>query len=319
MDILALILPVFAVVVVGYATVRIGILPASIAAPLTQFVYRVSLPALMFHIIAGDNIASLLNWSFWLAFGGASLLVMVLVFVVGGRRLGDGLGERSILAAAAAQTNTGFVALPILHSMFGAKGVPPAAIANIIVAALLFPILAAALAKAQGDASGERKPAWRLARDVFLSPMVWPTVLGFVFAAFAIPVPKMANDFLVILGSALTPCALFAIGVSLDLGHILSDRSRILILSTIKMIGLPALVLGIGVALGMAPFYIVTATICASVPSAKNIYFLASEHGIAERSASAMISTTTVAAIVTVSGWLLLLAHLYPEVFHGKV
>ena len=319
MDVLALILPVFGVVVLGYISVRTGVVSAAIAGPQVQFVYHICLPALMFHIVAGDPIHSLLNWKFWIAFGGGSLLVLGLVALVGRRWLGDTLADRAILAFGAVQTNTGFVALPILHVVFGAKGVPPAAIANLIIAAVMFPMLAAIMEATRSGPTSERKAAWRLARDVFLSPMVWPTVLGFIFAAFAIPVPKSVNAFLVILGSALAPCALFAIGASIDFEHILHDVRRIVALSAVKLLVLPLVVFALAHAVGMDPFFIIAATVCASVPTAKNVYFLASEYQVGEKSAAAMISATTVAAIVTITLWVLFLAALYPSVFHGHV
>jgi len=318
-EILGLILPVFAVVIVGYLTVRIGVVSAEIAGPLVQFVYHICLPALMFHIVASDPIESLLNWDFWIAFGGGSFLVLGLVVLIGWRWLGDNTPHRALLAFSSVQTNTGFVALPILHAVFGAKGVPPAAIANLIIAAIMFPMLATILEATRGGQSGERKSATRLARDVFLSPMVWPTLLGFVFAAFAIPVPKPVNGFLMILGSALAPCALFAIGASIDLGHILHDGRRIAVLSAVKLIALPLAVFAIGLAIGMTPFFVIAATVCASVPTAKNIFFLASDYRVGEKSAAAMISATTVGAIVSMTIWLMILAALYPSEFHGRV
>jgi len=319
LDILALILPVFGVVILGFICARFDVVPASVAEALVQFVYHICLPALMFHIVAGDSIEAILNWKFWIAFGGGLLLVLGAVAIVGWRWLGDTLSERSILAFSAVQTNSGFVALPILHVIFGAKGVPPAAIANIIIAAVMFPMLATIMEATRSNRSSERKAVWRLVRDVCLNPMIWPTVLGVVFAAWAIPVPKPVNDFLIILGSALAPCALFAIGASIDLEHILHDARRISVLSAVKLVVLPLVVLGIGVVIDMAPFYIIAATLCASVPTAKNIYFLASEYHVGEKSAAAMISATTVAAIVTMTLWLLVLAALYPSVLHGHV
>jgi predicted permease len=319
LEILSLTFPVFAIVVIGYVTVKIGIISADIAAPLVQFVYRICLPALMFHIVASDPIKSLLNWDFWIAFGGGSLLVLGLVILIGWRRLGNNVSHRALLAFSAVQTNTGFVALPILHAIFGAKGVPPAAIANLIIAAIMFPMLAIILQTARKGQPGERKPTWRLVSEVLLSPMVWPTLLGFVFAAFAIPVPKPVNDILVILGSALTPCALFAIGASIDVSQTMHDIKRIAVLSTVKLIALPAVVFVIGLTIGMAPFFVIAATICASVPTAKNIFFLANDYHVGEKSAAAMISTTTVIAVLTMTLWLLVLAALYPSVFHGQV
>jgi len=319
MDVLALILPVFGVVVLGYVSVKSGMVPETIAGPLVQFVYHICLPALMFHIVAGDPIESLLNWPFWIAFGGGSLLVLGLVALFGWRWLGTTFAERAILAFTAVQTNTGFVALPILHVVFGRKGVPPAAIANLIIAAVMFPMLATIMEATRSRPASERKPVWRLVREVFLSPMVWPTVLGFIFAAFAIPVPKPLNAFLVILGSALAPCALFAIGASIDLEYILHDVRRIVVLSGVKLLALPLVVFAIARAIGMDPFFVVAATVCASVPTAKNVYFLACEYQVGEKRAAAMISATTVAAVASITLWIIILAALYPPAFHGHL
>ena len=115
----------------------------------------------MFHIVTNDPIKSLLNWRFWVAFGGGSLFVLGLVALIGWRWLGHTAAERAILAFSAVQTNTGFVALPILHVVFGSKGVPPAAIANLIIAAIMFPMLATILEATRGGQSGERKSATR--------------------------------------------------------------------------------------------------------------------------------------------------------------
>ncbi|WP_018701110.1 AEC family transporter [Amorphus coralli] len=318
METLALVVPVFAVMLTGFAMVRLGILPATIAGPLVQFVYRVSLPALMFRIVAEDSLSSILDWKFWLAFGGGTLLLLILARLVAGRWLGDNAGQRAILSLSAVQTNTGFVALPILHSLFGAAGVPPAAVANIIIAGVFFPIGVAMLVAARGS-TGTR-PSWtRIGRDVLLSPLVWPTLLGLVFASFAIPIPAIVDDYLAILAAALTPGALFAIGASLDLKAIRYDIVRIAALSVVKLAVLPALVFAVAMALDMAPFTIIAVTICAAVPTAKSVYFLAEEYDVAQRDAAAVISATTLASVVTLSLWLVALAEVFPEAFHSRI
>jgi len=62
-------------------------------------------------------------------------LVFLAVRVAGGRDR----ASSTIYGMAAAMTNTGFVALPILHSIYGQPAVLPAAIATVFVAAVMFP------------------------------------------------------------------------------------------------------------------------------------------------------------------------------------
>ena len=313
MQTLLLIAPVFAVMVTGFVSVRLGIVPRNIAGYLIGFVYHVALPALMFRIVAEAPLASLLNGPFWLAYGGGTLVLLAVVRVAAAPLLGDTSVERTLNALGAAATNTGFVALPILHSLFGAKGVPPAAISNLFMAAVFFPVGLAMLSLS--DRAAGLPSASRFAREVLLSPLVWPTLLGVVFAVTDLSVAKIADDYLAILSAALTPCALFAVGASLDLGAIAQDRLRLTLITVLKLIALPALVLGIGVASDMPGFVVITAVICACVPTAKTVYFLAEEHHAGEKTAAAVISTTTLFSVVTITGWIVLLHQLYPEGF----
>ena len=139
MDMLAIVVPVFAVIATGLIAVRTGLVPASIASGLVTFSYFVCVPSLMFSIVARYPLDGLLAWDFWLLFGAGSLLALFVLRYAGGRLLGPDERTRAVSALAAVMANTGFVALPVLYAIFGEAGVPSAAIANIVIAAVLIP------------------------------------------------------------------------------------------------------------------------------------------------------------------------------------
>ena len=63
---------------------------------------------------------------------------------------------------AAAMTNTGFVALPILHSIYGQPAVLPAAIATVFVAGVMFPATVILLEREAARRGGRHaRPPWR--------------------------------------------------------------------------------------------------------------------------------------------------------------
>ena len=80
MDVLTLIFPVFAVIVTGYAFARFQVLPDSIAGALTQFVYYTAIPAVLFVIIAQQDIADLANWPFIAVYAGPAFVVFLALF-----------------------------------------------------------------------------------------------------------------------------------------------------------------------------------------------------------------------------------------------
>ena len=82
-----------------------------------HFAYNIAMPALLFVTIAQEPARNLLEWRFLLAFGSGSILCFALVLPtvrVGCRR---DIASSTIHGMTAAMTNTGFVALPILHSI----------------------------------------------------------------------------------------------------------------------------------------------------------------------------------------------------------
>ena len=205
MDMLAIVVPVFAVIATGLIAVRTGLVPASIASGLVTFSYFVCVPSLMFSIVARYPLDGLLAWDFWLLFGAGSLLALFVLRYAGGRLLGPDGRTRAVSALAAVMANTGFVALPVLYAIFGEAGVPSAAIANIVIAAVLIPAGVVLLEATGGIGGGVRATPRRMALQVLKNPMVWPALLGFAFAALRLPVPQMIEDYIDLLGQGLTP------------------------------------------------------------------------------------------------------------------
>ena len=139
MEVADLVLPVFAIIVTGWLAGWLGYISRSLADGLVHFAYNVAMPALLFVTIAQEPARNLLEWRFLLAFGGGSILCFALVFLAVRAGWGRDLASSTIYGMTAAMTNTGFVALPILHSIYGQPAVLPAAVATVFVAAVMFP------------------------------------------------------------------------------------------------------------------------------------------------------------------------------------
>src|SRR5437764_6165189 len=129
MQVVDLVLPVFAVIVTGWLAGQLGYISRSLADGLVHFAYNVAMPALLVVTIAQEPARNLLEWRFLLAFGGGSMLCFALVFAIVRILAGRDLASSTVYGMTAAMTNTGFVALPILHSIYGQPAVLPAAVA----------------------------------------------------------------------------------------------------------------------------------------------------------------------------------------------
>jgi malonate transporter and related proteins len=87
------------------------------------------------------------------------------------------IDSSTIHGMTAAMTNTGFVALPILHSIYGQPAVPPAAIATVFVAGVMFPATVILLGK-RGPRRARGGAPVVLVKQIVLNPMVLSTLIG---------------------------------------------------------------------------------------------------------------------------------------------
>jgi predicted permease len=182
MQVADLILPVFAVIVTGWAAGYVGYVSRGLSDGLIHFAYNIAMPALLVVTIAQEPARSLLAWRFLLAFGGGSLICFALVFLFV-RALGEsGLARLAMQGWAASMTNTGFVALSVLQATYGARAVLPAAIATVFVVVVMFPA-AVILQELDSNPHASRLAPAKLAERVVLNPMVLSTLIGVAWSA----------------------------------------------------------------------------------------------------------------------------------------
>jgi malonate transporter and related proteins len=310
MRIADLILPVFAVIVSGWVVGYTGYLSRALSDGLIHFAYNIAMPALLIVTIGQEPGRSLINWRFLVAFGGGSLLCFLLVFSVASILGSRGLASRTMYGMAAAMTNTGFVALPVLQAIYGPRAVLPAAIATVFVAVVMFPVAVILLELDQRDAAGARTPPLVTARHVVLNPMVLSTLIGMFLSVLGLRLPGPVTAYFGILADALTPCALFAIGLGLSIAGLRANIGRASVLAAVKLVIMPLIVYGLSVSLRLDPLYTIAAVICAAVPTAKTAYILAGEYHCEETLVASTVSMTTLVSILSLVIWLYVLSGL---------
>ncbi len=317
MQIADLILPVFAVILTGGIVGATGYLPRALSEALIRFAYNIAMPALLIVTIAQEPGHSLINWRFLVAFGAGSLLCFIFVFGIMSIRGSRSVASRTMYGMTASMTNTGFVALPVLQAIYGQRAVLPAAIATVFVAVVMFPLAVILLEVRQRDDRGSRTTPMMTVRHIVLNPMVISTVIGMLLAALDLRLPGPVKAYLDILADALTPCAVFAIGLGLSIDGLRANLGRASLLSAVKLVAMPLVVYGLSMLLGLDPLYTIAAVICAAVPTAKTVYILAGEYHCEETMVASTVSMTTLASVVSLVVWLYALSGLARHIGAG--
>jgi malonate transporter len=312
-----LILPVFAVILTGWIVGYTGYLSRGLSDALIHFAYNIAMPALLIVTIAQEPVHSLINWRFLVAFGGGSLLCFILVFGIMSIHGSRSLASRTMHGMAASMTNTGFVALPVLQAIYGPRAVLPAAIATVFVAVVMFPVAVILLELGHRDEHGSPTAPRITVKHIVFNPMVISTLIGMLLSVLGLRMPGPVTAYLGILADALTPCALFAIGLGLSIDGLRANIGRASLLSAVKLVIMPLMVYGLSVSLGLDPLYTIAAVICGAVPTAKTVYILAGEYRCEEMMVASTVSMTTLASVISLVVWLYALSGLAARISAG--
>jgi len=307
-EILLKTLPFFAVIGLGYGAGRTGFFSEAATAWLTKFVFYFALSAMLFRFSANLSLSEVFDLRFVAAYLWGTAFVYAIATIVAFVR-GLDVEETAIEAQCAVVGNVGFLGVPMLVMLLGEAAIGPVMLVlavDLIVFGSLIVILV--------TGSRDGRVSVRILRTVGLgllkNPMIVSITVGLTWSGLRIPMPGPLNEFVVLLGAAATPGALFAIGASLAS----KSAERIAVagwLSFAKLVLHPAFVaFGALVLFPVDPYAAGVMIAAASLPVAGNVYILAQHYAIAPHRVSASILISTAFSIVTVSvviGWVTLL------------
>lgn len=317
--ILAVTLPFFALVLLGYLAAQREILPEEAIPGLNVYVLFFALPCMLFRFGSSLPFSRLIDLRLLAIYTVCALLMVAVTIAAtlqrGERRPGVDLKDASFGALVAAFPNAGFMGVPLLVALLGDNAAGPV-IGAILVDLILTSTLCLALAQAsthRGGADGERgvlAAALLSLRGALTNPLPWAIVIGALFAAVDRELPGPIAQIVRMLGDSATPVALFTIGSVLSRAgrhaHSRTPVGRYLPVALLKLVLHPALVFGLGtvaIALG-APvprFGLMVLTLVAALPSASNVSVLAERYGADNGRVTRIIMASTVLAFASFS------------------
>lgn len=205
------ILPIFAAPALGFALGARGVVSGADAAAVNRIGLTVSVPPLLFGLIAQAPVATfdLALLGLWLActlaLWAAGAAVARLVFRRGRR-------EALLLGLAGVFVNHVFFVLPIAEALYGPLARPPIAAIIVVDSLMLFAAASVVLDIARSGGAG----LGRTLRAVFSNPVTLATLAGLAVALSGVGLHPGVETFTRFMGAAGAPMMLFALGVTLS-------------------------------------------------------------------------------------------------------
>jgi malonate transporter len=315
---LAIVLPVFAVILLGYGLGKTRLFGEEAVRALTNFCFFVTIPALLFRSMArldaphGD--ALLIVFAFY----AAVLATFALAMAAGRLLFGMKLAEQAVFAVGGTYSNILLLGLPLSITAFGEQAVLPASALLALQSPILFSLTAIAVEIGRGaaDGNGGKSGVLGILGTALLSlvktPILVAMVAGVVWGLTGFGLDPVVDRSLAFLGQAATPTALFALGASLTRFSVGGDLRQVAALGVLKLVMLPvACFVSAQFVFGLAPLYVAIATLCGAMPTGVTAFVLAMRYELlVARVAASVIVTSAIAWVIAAA----LLAWFLPRI-----
>ena len=291
--------PFFLIVAIGYFSGKYKFLGKRGTDAITKFVFYFALSAMLFRFSSQLEISEIFDLKFVGCYVVATSILYLVVIVVSyfsGSKFETAVFDAQIATVG----NTGFLGIPLLATLVGSQSVGYVMMILATDFAIFGTLIVVLIMVSRDQAWGIRllRP---IVKGLFQNPMILSFSLGIFWGYLDYQTPKFFSDFLVILGQAATPGALFAIGASLSFRRI-DDPKSAFWLSFLKLVAHPFLVGIMALYLFyIEPYAAAVMVITAALPVAGNTFMLAQHYKIDPERISAAILLSTLFSAVTVT------------------
>ncbi|MBL4695194.1 MAG: AEC family transporter [Rhizobiaceae bacterium] len=301
-QVVALVFPLFSLILLGYVSGRFARLPIAGLAWLNFFVIYISLPAMFFRLLSKTPIEEFANFTFLAATTFGTLIIFCIAFFVAAFRNRRNVAESTIQGFAAAYGNIGYLGPPIAIAAFGPAAGVPAALVFCLDNAMHFTLAPLLMALHKEEDSSVWTLTGQILYKILSHPFIIATIVGIAGAVFQVEPPEPIEKLLVLLSSAAAPCALFAMGVTAALRPLKNVPKELGYILPLKLVIHPLLVWGILTLIGgFDQIWVYTAVLLAALPTATNVFVIAQQYGHWRERASSAVVLTTLVSTVTVT------------------
>jgi predicted permease len=286
--------PVALLIALGYALRASGFLPEPSWAPVDRLVYHVLFPSLLVTELATAELRGLPVLAMALTLLATQLAMAALAASIRrGWRL-PGPAYTSVLQCVV-RWNT-YVALALAPGLFGREGLPLVALAVAVMVPVANVLSVAALAR-HGHA--RRTGLAAFARAVATNPLILACAVGIAVNLSGLPLPATLQAPLTILGRATLALGLLTVGAGLR-PAVVADRPALILATTAAHLLLkPALAVGLALLLGIGGTGLGVVALACAVPTATSSYILARLLGGDAELMAALVTATTLGALLT--------------------
>lgn len=292
----AIVAPLFALIGLGFAATRAKVVSEEASRGLSDFVFVLAIPALLFRTVAGADLPRMDPSGYWIAYF-APLAITWMISSFMARRLGHTDKEAAIIGFSTAQANTVLVGIPIVLVTLGDSGKIPIILLLVVHLPLTMSVVTLLIARGESQGSGAQ-----LLRSLATHPILLAIFIGVLWRIAGLPIPGILASVLKFLGDSAAPCALVALGMSMSGARFRGNFGMIGIAVALKLFLMPALVFVFAAKFfALPPEFIATALLFSGCPTGVNAFLIAQRYRSGEDVVSGAIAFSTLLGVFTMT------------------
>ena len=301
LHVLTIVLPVFGLIALGFAARLSGLVGDRTGEGLSDFVFAIAVPALVFKTLTAAAIPASQPWGYWFAYFISVAIVWALGTWLARRYFGVDAVTGIVAGFCSAQANTVFVGVPLILEAYGDEGAVPL----FLLIAIHLPIM---VTVGSIFSEGRSTQLPRLVRQLVTNPILLGIFVSVAARLLDLAVPAPLKSMIDMLGNAASPCALFALGIALKRYGFGRHLQLSGVMTALKLLLHPLLVYVLAMhVFTMPPAWAGVAVLFASAPCGLNAYLFAERYRSGVAITASAISLSTALSIFTTTFWLAVL------------
>ncbi|QBM29595.1 AEC family transporter [Hydrogenophaga pseudoflava] len=303
--------PVFLLIALGYFAGRRDWIRESAVRDLSNLVFLLLIPALLFRTMSGVHVETLDLRPLAAYFPAALLLLIVSIAWRGFNR------SSVVMALGGVFSNMVMIGITLVELAYG-KAALVTLLTLVSVHALILltvgSVVLELVVAREAREGGERAPhvletAWSAFKGALIHPIPLPIISGLLFAQTGWSLPAVVDKPLQLLGSAFGPLALVLVGVTLARTPLGGHLKPALWITASKNLLLPLLVGVSAWAWGITGLPLTVMVVAAALPMGANVFLFAQRYEVAQGLTTAAMGLSTVLALFTLSAVMLLMTY----------
>lgn len=297
-------IPIFLVILLGWFLKKINLINDAFADTANKFVFKVSLPVMLFQDIATTSILQDFNLKFVFFCFFGTIVMFTVVWIFAHFYCKDRSLEGAF-AQGAARGSAAVLGVAFVENICGDAGMAPL---MIVAAVPLFNVFAVTILTFCGkDHTNGIAGIKKACINILKNPIIIGIILGIPFSVFRIPIPTIPMRTIDYIAQTATPIALIAVGAGFETKQALSRVKPAIVATVIKLIALPCLFIPIAVHMDFNASELVAILVMTGAPTTVTSYIMAKNMGNDEVLSSNIIVLTTLLSSVTLTVWVFIL------------